>query len=79
MSDVIMSDFPLTPRQMSVFKVLKKYYKKYKFMPTQREIKKDIKIKSDSVIIDCLKALEEKGFIERRPGGTRQIRILKDI
>ena len=48
-------------------------------MPTQREIKKDIKIKSDSVIIDCLKALEEKGFIERRPGGTRQIRILKDI
>jgi len=71
MSDVIMSDFPLTPRQMSVFKVLKKYYKKYKFMP--------IHIKSDSVIIDCLKALEEKGFIERRPGGMRMIKILKDI
>ncbi len=79
MSDVIMSDFPLTPRQMSVFKSLKQYYKKHKFMPTQREIKADMKIKSDSVIIECLKALEEKGFIERRPGGMRMIRILKDI
>ena len=54
MSDVIMSDFPLTPRQMSVFKSLKQYYKKHKFMPTQREIKADMKIKSDSVIIECL-------------------------
>ena len=75
----IMSDFPLSPQQIKLFRFLKSFYKRKKYMPTYEEIRVGIKINSRSQIKRVLDKLDEKGFIERKVNASRQIRILKDI
>ena len=75
----IMSDFPLFPNQIKVFRFLKSFYKRKKYMPTYEEIRVGTKINSRSQIQKFLDGLAKKGYIERKVNAPRQIRILKDI
>jgi len=79
MTKDIMDDFPLTPYQVKVFKIIKAFYRRKKFMPSYDDIMTELNIKSRSHITNCLKVLSEKGYIERKPSQTRKIRILKNL
>ena len=48
------------------------------FPPTIREIGKAMRVVSNNAVTDYLKALERKGYIERRFAGSRCIRVLKE-
>ena len=79
MTKDIMDDFPLTPQQVKVFKMIKAFYRRKKFMPSYVEIMTKLNIKSRSQIKRCLDGLSDKGFIEQIPSQSRQIRILKNL
>ena len=54
----------MTPRQREVFEWIKGFIREHRFPPTVREIGRAFGIKSSSVF-DHLKALEQKGYVER--------------
>lgn len=65
----------LTDRQAMVLAVIRAHYAEYGAAPTLREIGRQLGINSTNGVNDHLKALERKGFIERRDKIARSIRL----
>jgi len=74
-----MDDFPLSPIEIKVFKIIKAFYKQKKFMPSRSEVMSKAKMKSNSQIQNCIYSLAKKGYLEIIPSASRAIRIRKDI
>ncbi len=66
----------LPPRQREVLEILLNSQQKEGRIPTVREIALKLGVKAPGTITDHLKALEEKGFLVREPGKSRNIRLL---
>jgi len=68
----------LTPRQIKLFNFLKKYKEENNYMPTFREIKKHMNLKSISTVHKMIGYLEFKGYIKRIPAMARALEIIKE-
>ena len=64
----------LTDRQRQVLKFIVKYYREYGVPPSLREISSHMSINIRAVQ-DHIRALEKKGYIERRPGIRRNLML----
>lgn len=67
---------PLTERQKQIFDFIVEYTKKNCFPPSVREIGEGVGLASTSSVHFCLKALQEKGYIETKEMQPRAIRII---
>jgi SOS-response transcriptional repressor LexA len=76
---MIMSDFPLTPQQVKIFKYITNYYKRKHYMPSYREIMKHTKHKSTGSINVFIEQLKDRGYIDFQKAKPRSIKILKDL
>lgn len=68
----------LTDKQKAVLKYIEKYQLKHGSSPTIREMREHFQVSSDNSILKHLKALEEKGFINR-DDTPRGIKILDSV
>lgn len=70
----------LTERQEAVFKFIEEYQMAYGRSPTLREMRENFGVSSDNGILKHLKALEEKGFIEKddTPRGIKLLPSIKE-
>jgi DNA-binding MarR family transcriptional regulator len=64
---------PLTARQAQVLRFVISYFESHRFSPTIREIGGFMGIRSTNGVVDHLKALDKKGYIERMPLKSRNI------
>ncbi|MGE5707047.1 MAG: transcriptional repressor LexA [Bacteroidota bacterium] len=64
----------LPPRQRRVLEILMEASEEGR-MPTVREIAAKLGVRAPGTIQDHLKALEEKGFLARDPGKSRNLRL----
>jgi repressor LexA len=64
---------PLTERQKAVLDFVVEYIRVHRFPPTVREIGRALGIRSTNGVSDHLKALERKGFLERRGMKSRAL------
>jgi len=73
-----MSEF-LTEKQEAVLKFIEDYQMSYGKSPTIREMKDHFQVSSDNSILKHLKALEEKGKIEKddTPRGIKLLDVIK--
>ena len=67
---------PLTARQKQIFDFIVEYTKKNCFPPSVREIGEGVGLASTSSVHFCLKALQDKGYIETKEMQPRAIRII---
>lgn len=68
----------LTPKQQAVLKYIEKYQLKHGSSPTLREMREHFQVNSDNSILKHLKALEEKGYINK-DDTPRGIKILESV
>jgi repressor LexA len=68
----------LTPKQEAVLKYIEKYQLKHGSSPTLREMREHFHVSSDNSILKHLKALEEKGYINK-DDTPRGIKILDSV
>ena len=70
----------LTERQEAVLKFIGEYQMAYGRSPTLREMREHFGVSSDNGILKHLKALEEKGFIEKddTPRGIKLLASIKE-
>ncbi|MBD3156345.1 transcriptional repressor LexA [Candidatus Peregrinibacteria bacterium] len=68
----------LTPKQEAVLKYIEKYQLKHGSSPTIREMREHFNLSSDNSILKHLKALEEKGYIDK-DDTPRGIKILDSV
>lgn len=68
--------FPLTPTQQDFLRVLQRYIDLHGFAPTVDELRAITTRKSKSNIVWLLRALEDRGWIERAPKLQRAITII---
>ncbi|MBA4336922.1 transcriptional repressor LexA [bacterium] len=68
----------LTPKQEGVLKYIEKYQMKHGSSPTIREMREHFNVNSDNSILKHLKALEEKGYINK-DDTPRGIKILDSV
>jgi repressor LexA len=67
----------ITPKQKKVLEIIYNNIKSTGFPPTLADLKNELDLVSNQAILNYLKALEKKGFIERKEGRqARGIRIL---
>lgn len=66
----------LTPRQLEVFNFIGFFTGENGFPPTMKEIADSFGFTAPAAY-DKLRALERKGYIERKPQVSRSIKILK--
>lgn len=64
---------PLTERQKTVLDFVVEYIRVHRFPPTVREIGRALGIRSTNGVSDHLKALERKGYLERRGMKSRAL------
>lgn len=64
---------PLTERQQAVLDFVVAYIRDHRFPPTVREIGRALGIRSTNGVSDHLKALERKGYLERRGMKSRAL------
>ena len=57
---------------------LKEFQQKRKYMPTKREIQRDLGMSSPSVVQYHLLAIQRNGFIEMEPLKARAIRLVQN-
>ncbi len=69
----------LTKKQKNVFDFIEQYYLNNEIYPTIEEIKKGLKLKSNSNIWDHIKILINKGYITKTKDKIRNISIRKKI
>jgi len=63
----------LTPRQQAIYQFICETIRKRGYGPTVREVGKRFNIRSPNGVVCHLRALEQKGFIERRAHAARAI------
>ena len=66
---------PLTKKQKKILKFIKHFYFWHRYYPTIKEIKTKFRLSSFSGTWQHLKALEKKGWIERKKHYRRWIQI----
>lgn len=66
----------LTSKQSSVLKYIYEITKDAGFPPSMAQLKEKIGVKSNQSVINFLKALEAKGYIQREEGVARALKIL---
>jgi len=73
------SDAPdsLTERQKAVLEFIREHIEETGYPPTIREIGDHLGIKSTNGVNDHLKALERKGYLERKTGKSRALKPLR--
>tara|TARA_B100000780_G_scaffold191651_1_gene134990 strand:+ start:52 stop:303 length:252 start_codon:yes stop_codon:yes gene_type:complete len=69
----------LTPRQLKLYKFIRKYKHDHEVMPTFDDMKSFMNVKSKSVVFHMLGYLEWKGYIKREPAMWRGITITKEL
>jgi len=69
----------LTPKQLKLLKFLIEYKKEKQYMPSFKEMKVYMNVKSNSVVYHMLGYIEWKGYIKRYPAHARAITILKEV
>jgi repressor LexA len=67
---------PLTARQNQAFEFIRDYLHRHRLAPTHQEIGDALGLKSTNAIYKILKALEQKGYIERPPHKARSLRLV---
>lgn len=65
----------LTPRQQQVLELIAAHVKEHGRAPTVREIASAMGVKAVGTIQDHLRALMQKGYLERDPGVSRGLRL----
>ncbi|MBU1446108.1 transcriptional repressor LexA [Patescibacteria group bacterium] len=68
----------LTPKQESVLQFIEKYQLKHGSSPTLKEMREHFQVSSDNSILKHVKALEEKGYIQK-DDTPRGIKILDSV
>lgn len=70
----------ITEKQEAVLKFIEKYQMQHGSSPTLREMREHFGVSSDNSILKHLKALEEKGFIEKNdtPRGIKLLNSIKE-
>ena len=66
----------LSKRQKDVYHFIVVYLAMHGYPPTLREIASAIGLASTNGVADHLKALERKGYVERKPGISRAITLV---
>jgi|TARA_B100000900_G_scaffold388481_1_gene380562 SOS-response transcriptional repressor LexA len=69
----------LTPKQLKLLKFLIEYKKEKQYMPSFKEMKVYMNVKSNSVVYHMLGYIEWKGYIKRYPAQARAIEIIKEV
>jgi SOS-response transcriptional repressor LexA len=67
---------PITPRQQQTLDFIKWYIAKHGYSPSVREIGQGIFLTAHSSVCAVLDQLEDQGYIERKAGKSRSIRIV---
>ncbi|MDO4557783.1 MAG: transcriptional repressor LexA [Planctomycetia bacterium] len=67
-----------TPRQQELYEFIRDQIYEQGYGPTVRELCERFDIHSPNGAVSHLKALQKKGYIERRANRSRAIRLLKD-
>lgn len=67
---------PLTDRQAECLIYLFNYFAEHRYYPTQREIAKQMNLKTNSAVT-FLEPLHKKGYLEKEPGRSRNIHLTK--
>jgi repressor LexA len=73
-----MVDLNLTKRQQEIFDYIKRYWDKYGYPPTVREIGKAVGLASSSTVHAHLANLEKYGVLRRNPSKPRALELLLD-
>lgn len=70
----------LTDKQKAVLKFIEKYQMEYGSSPTLREMREHFKVSSDNSVIKHVKALHQKGYIEKddTPRGIKLLSKVKE-
>lgn len=68
----------LTKRQQEIFDFIRRYWNKYGYPPTVREIGKAVGLTSSSTVHAHLANLEKSGLLRRDPSKPRAIELLVD-
>lgn len=72
---------PLTPRQEKVLSFIEGFQMKNGGSPTIKEIREHLKVSSDNGVLKHIRALQEKGYIERndRPRGIKLVDKVREL
>jgi repressor LexA len=73
-----MVDLKLTKRQQEIFDFIRRYWAKYGYPPTVREIGRAVGLASSSTVHAHLANLEKYGVLRRNPSKPRAIELLLD-
>lgn len=66
----------LTPKQKKVLELIYNTIKSEGFSPSFDDLKQELNVSSNQVILNVLKNLEKEGYIRRKEGQARSIQIL---
>lgn len=66
----------ITARQAEVLKLIYKSISDSGYPPTLAELRDEMAVSSNQAVLDILKILEDKGYIEKEEGMARGLRIL---
>lgn len=66
----------ITVRQSQVLKLIYKSISDSGYPPTLAELRDELEVSSNQAVLDILKILEDKGYIEKAEGMARGLRIL---
>lgn len=66
----------ITARQSQVLKYIYKSISDSGYPPTLAELRESLNVSSNQAVLDILKLLEDKGYIEKQEGMARGLRIL---
>jgi SOS-response transcriptional repressor LexA len=69
----------LTEKQAAVLGFIERHIAMEGRAPTIREIGASLRVDSTNGVVDHLKALERKGYIQREPGRVYGIRVLRTL
>ena len=69
---------PISPRQRNILSFIKQHIEDHGYPPTVREIGEAVNLSSSSTVHAHLKALEEKGMIQREAVLTRAIKLVNN-
>jgi repressor LexA len=73
-----MVDLKLTKRQQEIFDFIRRYWAKYGYPPTVREIGKAVGLASSSTVHAHLANLEKYGVLRRNPSKPRALELMID-
>ncbi len=69
---------PLTPRQLEVLDFIVDFVRDHRYAPTLREMADEFDL-SRVTVLQHVKALEEKGYLDREPNQARGITVTKQV